>query len=61
MNENTKLLKVGIYERLSDEDRFKINKNDDSESIKNQRNLLMEEINKRPEFVLADEYCDEDL
>ena len=54
-------LRVGIYLRLSDEDRDKVNKLDDSESIKNQRNLLLEEIEKRPEFVLVDEYCDEDL
>ncbi len=60
-SESKKLLRVGIYERLSDEDRFKLNKDDDSESIKNQRNLLMAEIDKRPEFVLVDEYCDEDL
>ncbi len=52
-------LRVGIYERLSDEDRDK--KDDVSESIKNQRHLLIEEINKRPDFVLVDEYCDEDL
>lgn len=58
---NKKILRVGIYERLSDEDKDKENKKDASESIKNQRNLLMEEINKRPEFVLAGEYCDEDL
>lgn len=56
-----KVLRVGIYERLSDEDKNKANKDDDSESIKNQRHLLMEEISKRPEFVLIDEYCDEDL
>ena len=54
-------LKVAIYLRLSDEDKNKINKLDDSESIKNQRNLLLEEINKHPNYVLIDEYCDEDL
>lgn len=58
---NKKVLRVGIYERLSDEDRNKANKEETSESIKNQRHLLMEEINRRPEFVLVDEYCDEDL
>lgn len=56
-----KVLRVGIYERLSDEDRDKANKKDNSESIKNQRHLLMAEIEKRPDFVLVDEYCDEDL
>ena len=56
-----KLLSVGIYLRLSNEDRDKSNKDDDSESIKNQRNMLIDYINKHPEFVLAYEYCDEDL
>lgn len=56
-----KILRVGIYERLSDEDRDKQNKSDDSESIKNQRHLLLSEIERRPNFVLVDEYCDEDL
>ncbi len=59
--ENNKYLRVGIYERLSDEDRNKTSKEEISESIKNQRHLLMEEIKKRDEFVLVDEYCDEDL
>lgn len=54
-------LRVGIYERLSDEDRDKVNKDDNSESIKNQRHLLLEEIKRREDFVLVDEYCDEDL
>ncbi len=53
--------KVGIYLRLSNEDRNKLNKDDDSESIKNQRNLLLDYINNHPEFLLIDEYCDEDL
>ena len=53
-------LKVAIYLRLSDEDKNKINKLDDSESIKNQRNLLLEEINKHPNYILIGEYCDED-
>ena len=55
------LLRVVIYLRLSNEDKDKINKDDDSESIKNQRHLLMSEIKKRPEFAFEDEYCDEDL
>lgn len=58
---NQKLLRVGIYLRLSDEDSDKQNKEDDSESIKNQRNLLLDAINRTPEFMLVDEYCDEDL
>ena len=53
--------KVGVYCRLSDEDRYKQNKICDSESIKNQRHLLMMEIDKHDDFVLFDEYCDEDL
>ena len=62
--ENThskKYLKVGIYLRLSNEDRDKTNKDDDSESIKNQRNMLVDYINRHPEFTLVDEYSDEDL
>ena len=58
---NKNILKVGIYLRLSDEDKNKINKSDDSESIKNQRNLLITEIKKHDNFVYVDEYCDEDL
>lgn len=61
MDNKNHLLKVGIYLRLSDEDKNKTNKLDDSESIKNQRNLLMSEIEKRKDFILVDEYCDEDL
>ena len=56
-----KRLRVAIYLRLSDEDNDKINKFDNSESIKNQRNMLMEEISKRPDFMLAQEYCDENF
>ncbi len=58
---SNKILRVGIYLRLSNEDRDKANKDDDSESIKNQRNMLIDYINKHSEFVLADEYSDEDL
>jgi len=56
-----KLLKIGIYLRLSDEDNDKLSVDDDSESIKNQRNLLLDEITKHNDFLLVDEYCDEDL
>lgn len=58
---SNKILRVGIYLRLSNEDRDKVNKDDDSESIKNQRNMLIDYIDKHPEFVLVDEYSDEDL
>ena len=57
MNDNTQEIKVGIYLRLSNED----NDKDESESIKNQRNMLIDYINKYKNFVLIDEYCDEDL
>ena len=59
--ESKKVLRVGIYLRLSNEDRDKANKEDDSESIKNQRNMLIDYVNRHPEFALIDEYCDEDL
>ena len=61
MKSTSNKLKVGIYLRLSNEDRDKINKNETSESIKNQRNMLIDYINKHPEFTLIDEYSDEDL
>lgn len=53
-----KSLRVGIYLRLSDEDQNKIG---NSESIKNQRNLLLEEIKSKDNYLLIDEYCDENL
>lgn len=49
---------VAIYLRLSNED---INKRDsESESIKNQRKLLLDEISKHDDWLLYDEYVDED-
>ena len=54
-------LRVGIYLRLSNEDKDKLNKNDESESIKNQRNMLIDYIQENSDFFLVDEYCDEDL
>ncbi|MBP3445438.1 MAG: recombinase family protein [Bacilli bacterium] len=59
MNKN--IYKVGIYLRLSNEDKDKISIDETSESIKNQRNMLIDYISKHPEFILIDEYCDEDL
>lgn len=53
------MYKVGIYLRLSSEDKYK--KDNNSESIKNQRNMLIDYINKHNNFTLYDEYCDEDL
>lgn len=35
-------MKVALYCRLSEEDKNKLNKNDDSESIQNQKNMLIE-------------------
>ena len=61
LNNLNKTLRVGIYLRLSNEDKDKAYKNDVSESIKNQRNLLIEYIDKHPEFIRIDEYSDEDL
>lgn len=62
MNSNMdKIFRVGIYLRLSEEDRDKISKLEISESIKNQRLMLLEVINKNSNFMLVDEYCDEDL
>ncbi len=61
MKNEKELLKVGIYLRLSNEDKDKKNKEDTSESIKNQKNMLIDYINKNPKFILTDIYCDEDL
>ncbi len=35
------IVKVGVYCRLSDEDRDKVNKNDNSDSIINQRSMCL--------------------
>ena len=53
--------RVGIYLRLSNEDKDKKNNFDYSESIKNQRNMLLDYIKKHNNFVLTDIYCDENL
>ena len=45
--EEKKYLRVAIYLRLSDEDKDKANKLDDSESIKKQKNKLLKEIKKK--------------
>ena len=55
------IFRVAIYLRLSIEDKDKLNKLESSESIKNQRHMLMEVINNNPKYNLAWEYCDEDL
>ena len=53
--------RVAIYLRLSIEDKDKLNRTDDSESIKNQRHMLMEVVNSNTSYNLVSEYCDEDL
>ena len=58
---NNNVLRVGIYLRLSNEDKDKQNKLETSESIKNQISMLKDYIDKHSEFKLIDEYCDEDL
>ena len=50
-SENENLYRVAMYLRLSDEDSDKINKLDDSESIKNQRIMLLNEIAKNPNYI----------
>ena len=50
---------AALYLRLSKEDIDKINRGDDSESIKNQRLLLTDEAIKRG-FVVGDVYSDDD-
>ncbi len=50
---------AALYLRLSKEDIDKIDKGDDSESIKNQRLLLTEEAIKRG-FIVGEVYSDED-
>ena len=51
--------KVGVYVRLSDEDRFKKNKNDDSESIANQKSMLIKYALEQ-NWEIVDIYSDDD-
>lgn len=51
--------KVGVYCRLSDEDRFKKNKNDDSESIANQKSMLLKYALEKG-WDVVDIYSDDD-
>lgn len=51
---------VGLYLRLSDEDRDKKNKMDESESIQNQKSMLQKYCAER-NWDIFDIYCDEDL
>lgn len=52
--------KVGVYTRLSDEDRNKKNKSDDSESIANQKSMLLKYALEKG-WEVIDIYCDDDF
>lgn len=52
--------KVGVYCRLSDEDRDKINKTDDSNSIINQRSMCLKYANQNG-WNVVDIYSDDDF
>lgn len=54
-----KALKVAIYARLSEEDKNKLSKNDDSESIQNQKSMLIEYAVQR-EWEIYNIYSDDD-
>lgn len=51
--------KVGVYCRLSDEDRYKKNKSDDSESIANQKSMLLKYALEH-NWEVVDIYSDDD-
>ncbi len=51
--------KVAIYPRLSEEDRYKKNETDESESIQNQKSMLIEYALEH-DWEIYDIYCDED-
>ena len=52
--------KVGVYCRLSDEDKDKLNKNDDSDSIVNQRSMCLKYANQNG-WNVVDIYSDDDF
>ena len=52
--------KVGVYCRLSDEDRNKINRTDDSDSIINQRSMCLKYANQNG-WDVVDIYSDDDF
>ena len=52
--------KVGVYCRLSEEDKDKVDANDDSASIQNQKNLLIN-FAKSNDWQIYDVYSDEDF
>lgn len=58
---DSKIYNVGMYIRLSREDEDKDKKNE-SESISNQRNIILDYINKQSEnFKIYDEYVDDGI
>ncbi len=54
------ITKVGVYTRLSDEDRFKANKNDDSNSIVNQKSMCVKYAAQNG-WNVVDIYSDDDF
>ena len=54
------MVSVGVYCRLSNEDRDKINKNDDSDSITNQRSMCIKYALKQ-DWDVVDIYSDDDF
>ena len=57
--DNSILNLAGLYVRLSEEDRNKLNKEDDSESIRNQK-LLLTEYAIDQGWQIYKIYCDDD-
>lgn len=53
------MIKVAIYCRLSEEDKNKVNSSDDSESIQNQKSMLINYANEKG-WCLYDIYVDDD-
>ena len=60
MNRKNNELTAGVYIRLSKEDRNKINRDDDSESIVNQRRMLLD-FCRQNRIDVYDIYNDEDF
>lgn len=58
---NCKLYRVAIYVRLSEEDEDKINKRDDSESIQNQKSMLIEYALQHQDWEIVGIYSDDDF
>ncbi len=54
------MMRAAIYCRLSDEDRNKKHKNDESESIQNQKSLLLSYCHEK-NWEIQGIYCDEDM